>query len=242
MLVELRLEGNRLASLASNAFAKLTSLRVLHLEFNQISQIRPNAFNGLRKLVELHLNDNRLRPALNGSLIDQILGNETFGDSDELRRTIDELRRLADSDSIRLIGGSVAGDLNPVNTFVNSHLNSVADSQPGGQLNDPLHNQLNNQLNNGDLTNRLSALHLSNFNELKYLDLSNNPLFLLNGLNSPFSSVHPAAKANVTSQLDTLLLTNCSLFAVDASSFGHLTNLVKLDLSGNLLSVSLFNY
>lgn len=247
LLIELRLEGNRLASLAPNAFSKLAALRVLHLEFNQISLIRPNAFNGLRKLVELHLNDNRITPALNASLIDQTLGNETLGESDELRRSINELRRLiggpvnpTPNNLISDVNGPVNSAVNSlvsdhlngrVNSFSNGHLSAHVSGLSGGQTDD--RQSAFDQRPSGDL----SALHLSNFNELKFLDLSNNPLYTLNALNSPFSGAHPAAKANTSSQLDTLLLNNCSLLALDAGSFSHLTNLVKLDLSGNLLSV-----
>lgn len=267
MLNELRLEGNRLASLAPNAFARLNSLRVLHLEQNEISLIRPNAFNGLRKLVELHLNDNRITPPLNLSLIEQTLGNDTLGESDELRRTINELRRrLTGGASVNKAPNNLIGDVNglvnsPVNSLVNGHVNGRVNVQVSDHLNGHVNSFLNGQmsglvsgrLNGGVLTDDpvsrqsaldqrssgdLSALHLSNFNDLKLLDLSNNPLFALSALNSPFSGTHPATKANASSQLDTLLLNNCSLLALDAGSFSHLTNLVKLDLSSNLLSVS----
>lgn len=238
MLNELRLEGNRLRLIPSNEFSKLISLRILHLEQNQISSLKLNAFNGLRRLIELHLNDNQI----------------SFSTPNQMHHS------LIDGQTDQIIKKEILNELRKSIDFSINEQSTPSPSTPTSSDEDYLNENV-------------KAIHLIiNFNELKYLDLSSNPLFLLDDFNSPFSissqintnsykksiqtmptksssssssssSLSPISSVNSSnnnqSQLETLLLTNCSIFEIKLNAFNQLNNLVNLNLNHNLIYVSL---
>lgn len=240
MLNELRLEGNRLSALPTNGFAKLSGLRILHLEHNQISILKRDAFNGLKRLVELHLNNNLIR--LNSYLTDQENGqfnSSLLGDQNVNNETINEIQQSINNYQVHQP---------TLNTRPNQQFSSSHHHHPLSDETTTDKAPVDLRIEQLKIDHSRNALHISNFNELKFLDLGSNPLFVLNEFNSPFAIQSNSESANSgnrptssPNQLDTLLLNNCSLFKIDQNSFSQLTDLVKLNLNHNLLSVSDFS-
>lgn len=222
VLTDLDLRGNKISILPSNSFVKLISLKTLHLEYNLITVIKENAFNGLKRLVNLHLNNNII---MFNSIVNKSKELDSSNNTSRFKFLIQKFSYLE------------TNYINQMNSLTHTT------SKPHYQLNN--HNYF---IKNAD------ALHLSNFNDLKFLDLSSNPLFILNKSDSPFSNQFKsfndqstsASAVNKSSELknhntslDTLLLNNCSLFKFEADSLSLLNNLVNLDMSDNLVSVSI---
>ena len=249
-IVDLDLSSNLLTEIPS--MIKFREMREIDLSNNFIEEIPANVFNDMENLVRLELSNNRLRHIAADAFLGLTLTDLGLN-----------FNRLVSLETIEVLSNETTSFLYPINSslaFLSFSSNSISQLTPLRAM--------SNLVNVTACCNQIDRLDENTFlksNQLETLDLSYNPIksihpLALNGtgilelnlaanllsaldIDGEEKNVFSSFLSVISSTLSQLSLNNCTqLFTVNWFVIHKLSNLYRLDLSGNNKTDQFWSY